>query len=71
MAVPSPNKSGCRTNSLKTVYAAAVTQATVLALAWLVIGLLCVYGAIKRKEYSGLILAWAFFLFTVFVYAHE
>lgn len=45
-------------------------QGMVFALAWLAIGLLCVYGAIKRKEYSGLILAWAFFLFAVFVYAH-
>jgi hypothetical protein len=30
----------------------------------------CIYGAIKRKEYSGFILAWAFFLFAVFVYVH-
>jgi hypothetical protein len=47
-----------------------MTQGIVFALAWLVIGLLCVYGAIKRKEYSGLILAWAFFLFVVLEYAH-
>lgn len=43
----------------------------VFALAWLVIGLLYVYGAIIRKEYSGFILAWALFLFAVFAYAHE
>jgi hypothetical protein len=42
----------------------------VFTLAWLVIGLMCIYGAIKRKEYSGFILAWAFFLFAVFVYVH-
>jgi hypothetical protein len=38
------------------------------ALAWLVIGFLFVYGAVKREEYSGFILAWAFFLLAVFVY---
>jgi len=48
-----------------------MNQGMVFALAWLVIGLLCVYGAIKRKEYSGFILAWALFLFAVFAYAHE
>jgi len=48
-----------------------MTQGMFFALAWLVIGLLCVYGAIRRKEYSRFILAWAFFLFAVFVYAHE
>jgi hypothetical protein len=37
----------------------------VFALAWLLIGLLCVYGAVNRKEYSGFILAWGFFLFAV------
>lgn len=37
----------------------------------LVIGLLYVYGAIIRKEYSGFIFAWALFLFAVFAYAHE
>ena len=48
-----------------------MNQGMFFALAWLVIGLLFVYGAIKRKEYSGFILAWALFLFAVFVYAHE
>ena len=48
-----------------------MNQGMFFALAWLVIGLLCVYGAIKRKEYSGFILAWALFLFVIFVYAHE
>lgn len=48
-----------------------MNQGMVFALAWLVIGLLCIYGAIKRKGYSGFILAWAFFLFVVLVYAHE
>lgn len=38
-------------------------------LAWLVIGLMCVYGAMKRRDYSGFILAWALFLFAVLVYA--
>jgi len=31
----------------------AMTQATVLALAWLLIGLLWAYRAVNRKEYSG------------------
>jgi hypothetical protein len=46
-----------------------MTQGMVFALAWLIISLLFIYGAIKRKGYSGFILAWAFFLFAVFLYA--
>ena len=56
-----PYKSGCRTNSLKTVYAAAVTQATVLALAWLLIGLFnTVLGWYERpiEHSAGLCKTW-------------
>jgi hypothetical protein len=49
----------------------AMTQATVFALAWLVIGLLCAYTAINRKEYSGFILASAFALLAISVYVEE
>jgi hypothetical protein len=48
-----------------------MTQATVLALAWLLIGLLWAYRAVNRKEYSGFILASAFVLLAIFVYVEE
>ena len=48
-----------------------MTQATALALAWLLIGLLWAYRAVNRKEYSGFILASAFVPLTVFVYVQE
>ena len=49
----------------------AMTQAIVIALAWLVIGLVCAYRAVTRKEYSGFILASAFVLLAIFVYVQE
>jgi hypothetical protein len=45
-----------------------MTQATVIALAWLLIGLLWAYRAINQREYSGFILASAFVLLAIFVY---
>ena len=48
-----------------------MTHATVIALAWLLIGLLWAHWAVNRKEYSGFILASAFVLLAVFVYAQE
>jgi hypothetical protein len=49
----------------------AMAQATVIALACLVISLVCAYRAVTRKEYSGFILASAFVLLAIFVYAQE
>ena len=49
----------------------AVAQSKVIALVWLLIGLLWAYRAVNRKEYSGFILASAFVLFAIFVYAQE
>jgi hypothetical protein len=49
----------------------AMAQATVIALAWLLVGLLWAYRAVNRKEYSGFILASAFVLLAIFVYAQE
>jgi len=46
-----------------------MTEAIILALAWLLIGLLWAYRALKRKEYSGFILASAFMLLAIFIYA--
>jgi hypothetical protein len=48
-----------------------MTQATVLALAWLLIGLLWAYRAVNQKEYSGFILSAGFVLLAVFVYTQE